>query len=318
MSRKLLSPLPDHVTTPQRRASDPRSSVWVRANAGSGKTHVLTERVLRLLLSGVKPEEILCLTYTKAAAAEMRRRVSARLGEWTLLPEPDLTQRLTEMEGRPPSSVTLARARTLFAHALETPGGLKINTIHAFCESVLHRFPLEAGVPFDFAVIEQVEAQALILRARETVIAEGLRGTSDIGAAVETLFGLLSDHALTLSIDAALNQGRKLRHVLADRAAAKASLRGFVKIPPGETREEILRQAVDGMLFPPAMHDDLFAHLPPDPAPSTMRRFVDKLWQARTQMTDGEVRFEVFLKDGGDPYADRRTTRIKDTDLAEA
>jgi len=131
------------VIAQQRQAADPGSSVWVKANAGSGKTHVLTERVLRLLLSGVRPEEILCLTYTKAAAAEMRRRVSARLAEWSLLDDRDLTAALRQMEDRAPTSALTARARTLFAHALETPGGLKINTIHAFCESVLHRFPLE-------------------------------------------------------------------------------------------------------------------------------------------------------------------------------
>ena len=172
MNRRLQNPMPESVTAPQRRASDPASSVWVRANAGSGKTHVLTERVLRLLLSGVSPEEILCLTYTKAAAAEMRRRVAARLADWALLPDAELERRLTELERRPPAPATLDRARTLFARALETPGGLKINTIHAFCESVLHRFPLEAGVPFDFSVIEDIDASALIRRSREAVIAD--------------------------------------------------------------------------------------------------------------------------------------------------
>ena len=318
MTRRLTSPLPLSVTDPQRRAADPKTSAWVRANAGSGKTYVLTERVMRLLLSGVAPEEILCLTYTKAAAAEMRRRVSARLADWALLPEPQLVAQLTEMEGAAPTAATLARARTLFAHALDTPGGLKINTIHAFCESVLHRFPLEAGVPFDFTVIEDVEAAALVRRTREAVIAEGLRGTSEIGAAVETLFRLVSDHSINLAIDATLAEGRRLRHVLADRASAKARLRRLLAIPPGETRDAILREAVEGALFPPERHAELFAHLPPDPSKTKNLRFVDRLWQARTQMSDGETRFEVFLKEGGDPYADRRTRGIKDAALAEA
>jgi ATP-dependent helicase/nuclease subunit A len=319
MTRKLASPLPDSVTTPQRLASDPRGSAWVRANAGSGKTHVLTERVMRLLLSGVRPEEILCLTYTKAAAAEMRRRVSLRLADWALLPEDDLAARLFALEQRAPSAETLARARTLFAHALDTPGGLKINTIHAFCESVLHRFPLEAGVPFDFSVIEEIEAAALIQQTREAVIAEGLRGASEISGAVETLFALLSDHAMTLAIAAALAEGRKLRHVLADRAGAKRRLRQLVGIPDGETTETVLREAATGMLFPPSRHEALFAYLAPDPAKSRNLRFVDTLWQYRTQMHDGETRFDVFLKgkpDLGDPYSDRRIAKIKDASLA--
>ncbi|HVW93690.1 MAG TPA: double-strand break repair helicase AddA [Devosia sp.] len=233
--RRLLDPLPDSVTHPQRRASNPLSSVWVRANAGSGKTHVLTERVMRLLLAGVRPEEILCLTYTKAAAAEMRRRVSARLAEWSLLPAGELAAALEKLEGRAPSKAELARARTLFAHALETPGGLKINTIHAFCESVLHRFPLEAGVPFDFSVIEEAEAEDMIARTREAVLAEGLRGASPIAAAVDTLFDLMSDDSIGTAIETALARGPDLRLVLANPLAAKARLRAYAGVAPGET-----------------------------------------------------------------------------------
>src|SRR5690606_17911430 len=142
----------------------------------------------RLLVAGVAPETILCLTYTKAAAAEMRRRVAGALAEWAVMDEMALAGALAELEGRPVSDTLLARARTLFARALETPGGLKIVTIHAFCESVLHRFPLEARVPYDFSVIEDDERAALLLSARETVMAQGI----GIAGAVETLFETLS------------------------------------------------------------------------------------------------------------------------------
>ncbi|MEX0627964.1 MAG: UvrD-helicase domain-containing protein, partial [Cucumibacter sp.] len=155
----------------QARAVNPSLSVWVTANAGSGKTHVLTERVLRLLVSGVRPEELLCLTYTKAAAAEMRQRVGARLAAWALLPDEALAATLATLQGAAPDPGTLTRARRLFARALDTPGGLKINTIHAFCESVLHRFPLEAGVPVDFTVSEDAEQATMILAALEAVLA---------------------------------------------------------------------------------------------------------------------------------------------------
>src|SRR5690606_16975306 len=162
MSRRLLKPMPEAIALRQREASDPDASAWVTANAGSGKTYVLTARVLRLLLSGARPEEILCLTYTKAAAAEMRGRVAERLAQWTLASSPELERELSELQGSPPTAAELTRARTLFAHALDTPGGLKIQTIHAFCESVLHRFPKEAGVPFDFTVIEDFERDAML------------------------------------------------------------------------------------------------------------------------------------------------------------
>ena len=317
MVRRLLDPLPDHVTAPQRQASDPRLSAWVHANAGSGKTHVLTERVMRLLLAGVAPEQILCLTYTKAAAAEMRRRASARLAGWAVMPEGELVGELTRLEGAPPTGPMVARARTLFAHALDTPGGLKINTIHAFCESVLHRFPLEAGVPFDFSVIEQVEARALIGRMREAVIAEGLRGESDVAAAVEALFRLVSDFSINLAIDAALAEGRKLRAVLADREQAKAALRRFARHDTAETRATLLRRAVDEAIFTPDMHEALFEHLPPDPSRKG-HFFPNELWDARSQMTDGEVRFAVFLKKDGEPYKNRCTLKITDAFLADA
>ncbi|WP_152664654.1 UvrD-helicase domain-containing protein, partial [Devosia geojensis] len=163
------------------RAAHPDSSAWVEANAGSGKTHVLTQRVLRLLLADVAPEAILCLTYTKAAAAEMRNRVSARLSDWAIASDEWLDERLKEL-GQVPTPTLRARARTLFARALETPGGLKIVTIHAFCESVLHRFPLEAGVPFGFSVVEDVERAAMIAEAREAVLAGGLRGETNAAA----------------------------------------------------------------------------------------------------------------------------------------
>src|SRR5690349_24953695 len=128
MSRRLLNPMPAAIGEAQRAACDPAQSAGVRANAGSGKTYVLTARVLRLLLSGVRPEEILCLTYTKAAAAEMRGRVAERLAKWTTLSDDKLREDLVALEGAPPTPGQVMRARSPFAHALETPGGLKIQT----------------------------------------------------------------------------------------------------------------------------------------------------------------------------------------------
>ena len=163
----------------QARASDPTVSAWVSANAGTGKTHVLTTRVLRLLVAGTAPERLLCLTYTKAAAAEMSSRVFDRLARWVTADDAWLDDELQKLLGRPPFPDETGRARDLFTRAIETPGGLKVQTIHAFCERLLQRFPLEAGVPPGFAILDEEMRQTLIRDATEAVLREA---TSDPGA----------------------------------------------------------------------------------------------------------------------------------------
>ena len=141
----------DEATLAQVRAAEPDASTWVAANAGSGKTRVLTDRVARLLLHGTTPQKILCLTYTKAAASEMQNRLFERLGEWAMMADEKLRETLTQLgEEKKLSDADLRQARRLFANALETPGGLKIQTIHSFCDKLLRRFPLEAGVSPQF------------------------------------------------------------------------------------------------------------------------------------------------------------------------
>ena len=160
----------------QAAAADPGTSAWVSANAGTGKTHVLTMRVLRLLLAGTSPERILALTYTKAAAAEMSKRVFARLAEWVTMPDAELKAKLAELLDRSPTGPEMQRARQLFAIAIETPGGLKVQTIHAFCERLLQRFPLEAGVPPGFAILDEHERGELLAEAADAMLARGERG----------------------------------------------------------------------------------------------------------------------------------------------
>lgn len=150
-------------STRQIAAADPARNTWLSANAGSGKTRVLTDRVARLLLGGVEPQHILCLTYTKAAASEMQNRLFKRLGEWAMMPEPALRDTLATLGEGAPSRQRLSRARQLFARAIETPGGLRIQTIHSFCASLLRRFPLEAGVPPGFT--EMDDRAARLMRA---------------------------------------------------------------------------------------------------------------------------------------------------------
>ena len=136
--------LPEEVDKNQARASDPAASAWVSANAGTGKTEVLVKRVLRLLLAGFRPESILCLTYTKTAAAEMQNRLLDDLAGWATMSPQALRDELAALLRRAPEQDDLRNARRLFAHALEARGGLKIHTIHGFCERLLQRFPLEA------------------------------------------------------------------------------------------------------------------------------------------------------------------------------
>ncbi|SNY91761.1 DNA helicase/exodeoxyribonuclease V, subunit A [Cohaesibacter sp. ES.047] len=154
--------IPADTLDAQFRAAHPDNSAWVSANAGSGKTFVLARRVVRLLLNGTEPSRILCLTFTKAAAAEMSNRVFSDLGKWTEQSDEELAALLTEIEGERPDAAKLALARRLFARALETPGGLKIQTIHAFAERLLHQFPLEANVPAHFEILDdQLSAELL-------------------------------------------------------------------------------------------------------------------------------------------------------------
>lgn len=152
----------DEATRAQITAARPDTSTWLSANAGSGKTRVLTDRVARLLLDEVKPQHILCLTYTKAAASEMQNRLFKRLGEWAMMEDGDLRQGLRDLGVlKDIAPDKLREARTLFAQAIETPGGLKIQTIHSFCASLLRRFPLEAGVSPQFKEIEDRAAELL-------------------------------------------------------------------------------------------------------------------------------------------------------------
>ena len=152
----------DAASERQVQAARPDTSTWLAANAGSGKTRVLTDRVARLLLEGVEPQNILCLTYTKAAASEMQNRLFRRLGEWAMLGDTALALALDQLgvEGAI-DAVRMRHARTLFARAIEAPGGLKIQTIHSFCASLLRRFPLEAGVSPDFSEMEDRAARLL-------------------------------------------------------------------------------------------------------------------------------------------------------------
>ncbi|MGH6839421.1 MAG: double-strand break repair helicase AddA [Methylocella sp.] len=179
--------IPKETLGKQHLASNPNLSVWVSANAGSGKTHVLASRVIRLLLQGVAPSRILCLTFTKAAAANMAARVFDTLALWTRLAVDDLSLQIIATGAPAPGSQELRAARMLFARTLETPGGLKIQTIHAFCERLLHSFPFEANVPARFEVSDDLRQAELLQLARRKVLAEATSDKSALGVALARL-----------------------------------------------------------------------------------------------------------------------------------
>src|SRR5689334_15879418 len=185
--------IPADITARQARASDPATSAFVAANAGSGKTHVLVNRVIRLLLQDAAPDRILCITFTKAAAANMAQRVFARLGAWVGYDDAQLDAAIADV-GERPSRQTRERARKLFALALETPGGLKVQTIHALCTRLLQQFPFEANVPARFAVLDDRDQAEMMERANLSVLLEASRDPqSPTGRALLTAMASAAD-----------------------------------------------------------------------------------------------------------------------------
>jgi len=209
----------------QDLASRPRASAWVSANAGSGKTFVLSRRVVRLLLDGTDPSRVLALTFTKAAAAEMATRVFRILGDWVTRDDDSLSAELQDIEGRKPDAARLAMARRLFAQALETPGGLKIQTIHGFCEALLHQFPLEANVAGHFAVLDDRVAAELMAESRATVLhAAETDRASAYGHALASVIDLMSDGGAQKALDELIQSRDAFRRWTNDTDGLEAAL----------------------------------------------------------------------------------------------
>src|SRR6202046_5117742 len=186
--------IPAPVRDAQARASDPAASAFVSANAGSGKTHVLVQRVIRLLLDGVPPEKILCVTFTKAAAANMAERVFSTLGHWVTLDDAALDAAIMEAGIARPHAKLRMTARKLFACALETPGGLKVQTIHALCTRLLQQFPFEANVPARFAVLDERDQTEIMERANLKVFLEASNAPDSVlGRALQTAMANAAD-----------------------------------------------------------------------------------------------------------------------------
>ncbi len=186
--------IPNDVRAVQVEAADPDVSAFVSANAGSGKTHVLAQRVINLLLGGCDPTRILCITFTKAAAANMANRVFGTLAKWTALDDKQLDAEIRLNTGRPATAADRLRARRLFASALETPGGLKVQTIHAFCTRLLHQFPFEADVGARFTVLDEASTTQLLDQLTLDVLLEAAADPeSKLGKALSTAIVVAAD-----------------------------------------------------------------------------------------------------------------------------
>ena len=253
---KVPRPIPPAVRATQARASDPAASAFVSANAGSGKTHVLVQRVIRLLLDGVQPEKILCITFTKAAAANMAERVFTTLGHWVTLDDDALDDAIREAGiARPDARLRMA-ARKLFACALETPGGLKVQTIHALCTRLLQQFPFEANVPARFAVIDERDQNEMMERANLKVLLEASRDPdSAAGRALNIAMASAADVTFKDVVrEACLSRD----HFMAwtDSAgsvdAAAVQVSAALGVDASDTLEDVEREIVDGPHLPRA------------------------------------------------------------------
>jgi ATP-dependent helicase/nuclease subunit A len=244
----------DAVRAPQIRASNPDISAFVSANAGAGKTHVLVSRVIRLLLKDTPPEKILCITFTKAAAANMAERVFDTLGHWITLDDTELDRQLVLAGVARPDARTRARARQLFSSALETPGGLKVQTIHALCTRLLQQFPFEANVPARFTVLDDRDQFEIMERASLAVLLDAAANPqSATGRALTTAITSAADRTFREVVNDACLGGAGFLEWVADGAPrALAQLHAALGLNGDEQLADVERDMVDGPHMPRA------------------------------------------------------------------
>lgn len=298
----------------QRRAADPVASVWVAASAGTGKTHVLIQRLLRLLLQDAAPERILCLTFTRAAAAEMANRLHGRLGTWTTLDDDALRGELLHITGQPPSAEDMARARRLFARVLESRGGLKIQTIHAFCEALLRRFPLEADLPPHFKLMDERVAAERQQAALENVLRREAQEPQGYLAAITAL---IDETAVTVLVAYLLSERGRLDELGRPDGLARLSLRlrRHLGLRADETEDAILAAAAEESAFDgAAIHEIAEAMAASDKKQDQSRAAPILAWleQPAERITLFDAYLTGYLTGKGEPFARMVTKGILD------
>ncbi|MBN8938286.1 MAG: double-strand break repair helicase AddA [Rhizobiales bacterium] len=321
MSRAIVAP--PEAALAQRKASDPSLSAWVAANAGSGKTYVLARRVVRLMLEGTPPGAILCLTFTKAAAATMANRVFAMLGEWTGFDDARLTAALRDLDGVTPSTRRLVRARRLFAEALETPGGLKVQTIHAFCERVLHQFPFEANVASQFTVMDDRGKAETVERAKLAVL---LKAAADPDGRLGRALASLSVAAADQTVADLLSEAVDARDVLlgqvrseADLDRAMAALGVALGVSPEDSEQSLAAEALGAAILAPSEWPSVAATLEHLSTKATERDIAARLrLAARDPALFVEHYRAIFFTKEGEPRKTLLTKAVRDAEPALA
>lgn len=332
------APDPDDL---QRRAADPGQSVWVAASAGSGKTKVLTDRVLRLLLPradgrpGTPPERILCLTFTKAGAAEMAVRINNAMASWAVQDEESLYSGLSGLLGRTPTPQEAEAARQLFARVIDSPGGLKILTIHSFCQSILGRFPVEAGLSPHFSVaddravlpLQQMAMTNLLLQAGETpggVIAQ----------AITRLSQEQGEDDMANLLRAVMAERTRLYFMLrryGDFGRIEAALYNHLDLSPGDTPTRMIRAAFANDQFDEPGLRSCCSVMAASDKPSTreradeIQRFLDaramnpdSAWDETYRVYRGAFLKDKLSKPGEEWIYSRLTTKDVDTAMPDA
>jgi ATP-dependent helicase/nuclease subunit A len=286
----------------QRQAFDPRISAWVSASAGSGKTTVLTNRVLALMLAGALPQRILCLTFTKAAASEMANRISDLLARWVTLEESELADQVAPLLGREPNADDFKRARRLFARVLDAPGGMRIETIHAFCQSLLRRFPIEAGISPQFELMDERAAAEALAEARDHVIvAADPERDPALARAMAYLTGRLHETRFPELIAAIAQQRAKLERLFEAHGGLDATslqrvvkaMRRVLNLDPDITREDVLSAACGNSAFDEAGLKRAMACLSMGSSADQTRGMCIGTWLAQTQ--GRETSFDEYL-----------------------
>ena len=289
------SALPPEADANQARASHPGASAWVSASAGTGKTAVLVKRVLRLLLEGFAPESILCLTYTKTAAAEMQNRLLEALAAWATDESGTLAKELEELTKRAPDEKVVRLARRLFARALEAKGGLKIHTIHGFCERLLQRFPFEAGVTPHFSVLDEHEQASLRRAAFDATLARAADDSDGpLGRALATVMAFTNGDYIRQVIDTVIGKRAELAQMAAyhgggdDWAEAESvALKRLFRV--GDETEETLLAELAGVLGDDAIDDAIKALSDFGPMADTDKDAAARLHKAREGAGDARV-----------------------------